>query len=123
MPNLPTDSTEDQTITYEYDKLNREIASRQSNGKTTFTSYDTMGEIIAQGVCDADTTEISGDTYRANEFRFDDWGQVIAEASVHNCELLARIDADSALKPEEKSRRKKKYGIEIPVGMFTMPAA
>ncbi|MFZ2486274.1 MAG: hypothetical protein WAW84_06770, partial [Candidatus Rickettsiella isopodorum] len=108
MPNLPTDSTEDQTITYEYDKLNREIASRQSNGKTTFTSYDTMGEIIAQGVCDADTTEISGDTYRANEFRFDDWGQVIAEASVHNCELLARIDADSALKPEEKKQKKEK---------------
>ncbi|HEY2566290.1 MAG TPA: hypothetical protein VGH95_01080, partial [Candidatus Aquirickettsiella sp.] len=108
VPNLPVQSAEDQTITYKYDKLNREIESLQSNGKVTFTHYDNMGEMSAQGVRDATTTEITGDTYRANESRFDGWGQTVAEASAQNSELLARIDADSTLKPEEKQQQKEK---------------
>ncbi|WP_342146122.1 hypothetical protein [Rickettsiella endosymbiont of Aleochara curtula] len=108
MPNLPAMSDNDQSINYQYDKLNREIENRQSDGKITFTRYDNMGEIIAHGVRDALTTEISGDSYRANESRVDGWGQTLAEAAAQNCELLARIDADSSLKPEEKQQQKEK---------------
>ena len=108
IPTLPAESANDQTITYKYDKLNREIESRRSDGKVTFTRYDNMGEMSAQGVRDATTTEITGDTYRANESRFDGWGQTVAEASAQNSELLARIDADSTLKPEEKQQQKEK---------------
>ncbi len=107
-PTLPAASAEDQTINYQYDKLNREIENRQSDGKITFTYYDNMGEITAQGVRDALTTEITGDSYRANESRFDGWGQTVAEAAAQNSELLARIDADSTLKPDEKQQQKEK---------------
>ena len=108
LPNLPAVSDNDQTINYEYDKLNRETISRRTDGKVTFTRYDNMGEMTAQGIRDACTTEITGDTYRANESRFDGWGQTVAEASAQNSELLARIDADSTLKPEEKQQQKEK---------------
>ena len=108
VPTLPAGSPEDQTISYSYDALNREIESRRSDGKISFTHYDTMGEIIAKGVQDTTTFEINGDSYRASEFRFDAWGQMQAEASAINSELLARIDADSSLKPEEKQQQKEK---------------
>ena len=108
IPSLPVASVDDQTIDYEYDELNREISSHRSDGKVIFTRYDTMGEIIAKGEQDATTMEITGDTYRANEFRFDAWGQTLSEASKVNSESLARIDADSTLKPEEKQKQKEK---------------
>ncbi|MFM2322307.1 MAG: hypothetical protein RLZZ225_460, partial [Pseudomonadota bacterium] len=106
VPPLPAESAEDQTISYVYDALNREIESRRSDGKVTFTHYNNMGEIIARGVRDALTAEISGDSYRANECRIDGWGQTTAEASAQNSALLAQIDADSTLKPEQKQRQK-----------------
>jgi YD repeat-containing protein len=108
LPPLPADSPEDQIINYEYDALNREIESRRSDGKVTFTRYDNMGNIIVQGVRDALTPEITGDTYRASEYRFDGWGQTIAEAATWNSESLARIDTDSTLTPEEKQNQKEK---------------
>ncbi|MGB9087927.1 MAG: hypothetical protein WCB98_06125, partial [Candidatus Aquirickettsiella gammari] len=105
-PALPADSAEDQTISYVYDALNREIETHRSDGRVTFTHYNNMGEIIARGVRDALTAEITGDTYRANEFRLDGWGQTMAEASAQNSALLAQIDADSTLKPDEKQQQK-----------------
>ncbi|OIZ98243.1 hypothetical protein BEV13_06920 [Rickettsiella grylli] len=108
VPALPEGSVDDKTTDYEYDVLNREIERHRSDGKVTFTRYDNMGEVIAKGEQDATRLEINGDTYRANEMRFDGWGQIIAKASAQNSELLARIEADNTLKPEEKQQRKEK---------------
>jgi YD repeat-containing protein len=74
----------DQTTQYIYDALGRKIEVIKSNGKTDRYTYDEMSrpkEVISEDARNiAAAKSIDGDAYRASEFKYDGWGQVIAKA-------------------------------------------
>lgn len=104
---LPPASPEDQTITYEYDALNREIAVTTSANKKTTTDYDVMGHVIKQQTQDLlNPASIMPDCQRSHQARFDGWEQLTAETNPYLAQALTEIEADPSLTPAQKEAAK-----------------
>ena len=111
IPPVPVASKKenDQTTIYSYDDIGRLEAIRESSGKITRYSYDEMNnrtESYSQDTTFQLTVDNIGDTYRGSQFKFDGWGQVIAEADPLVKEQIIKISLSSFSEVEKERQIK-----------------
>jgi YD repeat-containing protein len=106
-PPLPPASLEDETTTFEYDALEREISRTGGplNAQVQKT-YDLMANPLSTVTLDGLALDaIEPDTRRAERSRYNGWDQVIAKANAFVSQEMDQIAADPHLSPEEKHQQ------------------
>ncbi|CAM4396465.1 MAG: hypothetical protein LEGION0398_MBIBDBAK_00196 [Legionellaceae bacterium] len=106
---LPTPSDYDQITTYTYDLLGRDVKVTYPFHKTVLTAYDEMGNIIKEEVLDnrADEHTIDPDKRRRTLMRYGQNGLLSAKADERVAEVLAIIEENPNLSPQEKENQER----------------
>ena len=73
---IPPINSEDQTSTYEYDDLGRKARCVMPGQREQTWRYDHMDHVVESRITDQLDTKQT----RATQYRYDEWGQIIAEA-------------------------------------------
>ncbi len=114
---MPKTSDEDLKTEYDYDLLEREIASSDSFGRHTTTQYDEMDRVIFKNTRDVrsekslkDEKEPDADKTRTTLRYYDGFGDLVAEANAYTAPViapkLAAIDQNAQLTREQKRTAK-----------------
>jgi YD repeat-containing protein len=100
-------SDQDEIYNYTYDLAKREIQVDKPYGETQLTQYDVSDNKTLSKIFDRLNPDLVTPNYQQNtQAIFDGWNQPVQKANVFVGQLLADIDADPNLTPEQKSAEK-----------------
>ncbi|MDR3491858.1 MAG: hypothetical protein P4M12_07455, partial [Gammaproteobacteria bacterium] len=91
-PAIPAPTVADNTITYQYDSLNRLMNKTDSSGKVINQTYDLMNNIVSTHSYEDNLNKLSGDTIRSHYLCYDEFGRVEAEVNTFAAHTIKQIE-------------------------------
>lgn len=106
MPPLPAQNSEDQTTVYTYDLLSRPTEIDGPMQQASIKQYDVMGNVILNQIQDlANPNNVAPDYQRNTQAQYDGWNQATTEANPFVGLLIAQVQANQNLTPEQKQQQ------------------